>query len=329
MQQQVEPTLKNVLENSSLKWIFVGGKGGVGKTTTSSSLATLFAKNGKKTIIISTDPAHNLSDCFDQKIGSQPTQIKGIDNLSAMEIDPTVDPDKLKLPTLQGFMNDQATKSLLSELISSVPGIDEAMSFAELMNSVDEMKYDLIIFDTAPTGHTLRLLNFPNIMEKGLNKLVQLRYNFQNLASQFQGLFGSQEEFDQQMNQMFSKIETMKDTVTKVNAQMKDKNKTTFIGVCIPEFLSMYETERLVQELTKFKIDIHNIVINQVLFPDDQCKMCNARAKMQKKYLDQMLDLYDDFHVVIMPLQENEVRGIDGLKQFCELLLKPKSVPQF
>ncbi|KAM3147406.1 hypothetical protein pb186bvf_000663 [Paramecium bursaria] len=325
--EHLEGSLKNILSNQTLKWIFVGGKGGVGKTTTSSSLATLFAKNGKQTLIISTDPAHNLSDCFDQKIGKEPTKINGFDNLLAMEIDPTVDPDKLKLPTIQGFGNDQGTKTLFSELISSVPGIDEAMSFAELMNSVENMKYDVIIFDTAPTGHTLRLLNFPNVMEKGLNKLVQLRYNFQNIAQQFQGLFGTQEEFNQQMDALFSKVEKMKETVVKVNQQMKDSTRTTFIAVCIPEFLSLYETERLVQELTKYQIDIKNIVVNQVLFPNDTCKMCISRSKMQKKYIDQILDLYEDFHIIVMPLQESEVRGVDGLKQFCELLLLPKQVP--
>ena len=129
----------------NLKWIFVGGKGGVGKTTTSSSLATLYAKNGKKVytnitikkvLLISTDPAHNLSDCFDQKFSKEPSAVQGIDNLYAMEIDPTIDPDKMKLPSLSGFEADQGTKNLLSEIISSVPGIDEAMSFAELMKYI-------------------------------------------------------------------------------------------------------------------------------------------------------------------------------------------------
>lgn len=103
----------------------------------------------------------------------------------------------------------------------------------------------------------------------------------------------------------------MKEVSTKVNNQMKDQviyffmqNKTTFIAVCIPEFLSMYETERLIQELANFNIDIRNIVINQLLYPEDECKMCKARSKMQKKYLDQIVELYEDFHITLMPLQD-------------------------
>ncbi|KRX00101.1 P-loop containing nucleoside triphosphate hydrolase [Pseudocohnilembus persalinus] len=327
MEEQLEATLKNIVEQKSLKWIFVGGKGGVGKTTTSSSLATLLAESGRKVLIISTDPAHNLSDCFDQKFtGKEPTPVNGIPNLAAMEIDPKIDPSKISLP---GFMGeqDEGTKTFLSEIIGSVPGIDEAMSFSELIKSLDKYDYETIVFDTAPTGHTLRLLNFPNLLEKGLEKLLTLKTKFGGLIGSMQGMFGSEQQLNNSFDSLFENFEVMKKNAEKVAIQMKDVEKTTFIAVCIPEFLSLYETERLVQELATYNIDIHNIVINQVLFPEDNCKMCKSRSKMQKKYYDQMIDLYEDFHIVVVPLQEEEVRGPEKLKKFCQLLLTARQVP--
>ena len=100
------------------------------------------------------------------------------------------------------------------------------------------------------------------------------------------------------------------------------KDKTTFVAVCIPEFLSMYETERLTQDLYKNGIDIRNVIINQVLFEEGDCNMCKSRIKMQKKYLDQIRDLFDDFHITIIPLQNEEVRGND-LNNFSKMLIEP------
>ena len=151
------------------------------------------------------------------------------------------------------------------------------------------MEFEVIVFDTAPTGHTLRFLNFPNIMEKGLNKLLTLKEKFSNILSNMGGMLGSEGDVNSSIGNIFAKMEKMKETSMKVNAQMKDHTKTTFVAVCIPEFLSMYETERLIQELANFNIDIRNIVINQILYPDDECKMCKSRSKMQKKYLDQII----------------------------------------
>ena len=167
--------------------------------------------------------------------------------------------------------------------MASVPGIDEATSFGEVIKSLDEYNFDLIIFDTAPTGHTLRLLNFPNILEKGLLKLIELKDKFGGMFSQVQAMMnqnGGQGEDLQK--KLFDGINNMKTKIEAVNEQFKDADKTTFVAVCIPEFLSMYETERLAIELAKQEIDIHNIVINQVLFPDpaQDCKKCRARRKM-------------------------------------------------
>ena len=163
--EELEPSLRNLVEQTSLKWIFVGGKGGVGKTTSSSSIGVLLSKTRRKVLIISTDPAHNVSDAFSQKFSNEPIQVKGFDNLYAMEIE-TKNPGEGLITTANdgsGIPEDEGAtasiQSMLKELTSAVPGIDECMSFAELMKQVQTMDYDCIVFDTAPTGHTLRLVS--------------------------------------------------------------------------------------------------------------------------------------------------------------------------
>jgi len=124
---------------------------------------------------------------------------------------------------------------------------------------------------------------------------------------------------------MMTKLDSTKKMIEEANKQFKNPDLTTFICVCIPEFLSVYETERLIQELTKVEMDTQNVVVNQILFPDPNqcCVLCGARAKMQNKYLDQIESLYEDFHVVKMPLLENEIRGVPALINFGQYLLTP------
>lgn len=107
----------------------------------------------------------------------------------------------------------------------------------------------------------------------------------------------------------------------------KNPDSTTFVSVCIPEFLSVYETERLIQELTRNEMDCHNVVVNQVLFPEkgSKCQKCLSRQKMQSKYLDEINRLYEDFHIIILPQMNDEVRGPDNIKEFSINLLKPYS----
>lgn len=139
----------------------------------------------------------------------------------------------------------------MKEMMTSVPGIDEATSFGEILKSLDEYKFDLIIFDTAPTGHTLRLLNFPNILDKGLQKLLELNEKFGGMLNGLGGMMGQQQNGQDLQSSLFSGMETMKKRIEEVSKQFKDADKTTFVAVCIPEFLSMYETERLAIELAK------------------------------------------------------------------------------
>lgn len=312
------------------------------------------AKYRKKVLIVSTDPAHNLSDAFCQKIGRDPTPINGFDNLSAMEIDANDDMEKMQQQMTEsaGAASEEEAgiSSLMSELTASIPGIDEAMSFSELMKQVQSMDYDVIVFDTAPTGHTLRLLSFPTILEKALGKLMDLKDRFGGIIGQATSMLGGGNP-GQMQEMMLGRLEETRAIINKVNDAFQDPDLTTFVCVCIPEFLSIFETERLVQELSKFGIDSHNIVVNQVLFPEKDaeelgdwldenkaslpkeaqeiCSKLMARKKMQDKYIGQCFDLYgDDFNVTLMPLLDYEVRGVDRLKEFSVNLINPVDLEQ-
>ena len=318
-----EETIQNILDQETLKWIFVGGKGGVGKTTISASLSTLLAKRGKKVLIISTDPAHNLSDAFNQKIGKEPTQIKGFENLYGLELDPEKDMNNIdKLNEILHVEEKSKMDGFLQTMESSFPGIDEANNLKYIASLLDNKDYDIVVFDTAPTGHTLKLLEMPIVIGKSMEKLLELKLQFSPVIDSMGGVLGP--EIDQKLNKFFTNMNNLKDFMTKVSERFKDAEKTTFIAVCIPEFLSVYETERLVESLFKENIDIRNVVINQVLMCDnpDKCKMCRSRVKMQKKYLEKIEEMFEDFHIIKVPLQKNEIRGTKTIEEFGNFLIK-------
>ena len=185
------------------------------------------------------------------------------------------------------------------------------------------MKFSCVVFDTAPTGHTLRLLSFPSILENSFGKIMKLQ-GMGNILSQVSSMMSGSTNTEELQNRLHSS----KELIESISKQFKDPSKTTFICVCIPEFLSVYETERLVQELTKFEIDTHNVVVNQLVLKDpndecNKCRICDSRIKIQKKYLGQVFDLYEDFHIIQMPLLGEEVRGVQSLEEFGKYLLNP------
>lgn len=408
----MNPTLGELL-NSNLEWIFVGGKGGAGKTTTSCALATLFATSTmadaaaaggtrrRRVLLISTDPAHNLSDVFGQHFSSQPTPVKGLEaTLSAMEINPAkfLHGSLLGLLTADGVDAEFAsptsscTEAEREELISkqsllarlggvlkeaarNIPGIDELSVFEEVIHFVNHLTFDVLIFDTAPTGHMLRMLAVPQMLNSVYEKLLSLEGLepfIEALTHVFPGDYddrrrgsgrrsGCSSSANSSHNNDISSIgpvasphpdsssrsstwssavmdgpidrESFRATVRKwrafmqeVQARFCDPERTSFVCVCVAEFLSVYETERLVQELMKWNINCDSVVVNQLLLKpanEPPCRMCAARQKIQKKYLDQIDLLYEDFHVVRMPLLSDEVRGLAALQIYARFLLEP------
>lgn len=179
---------------------------------------------------MSTDPAHNLSDAFCQKIGREPTPINGFDNLCAMEIDANDDMEEMQRSMeAVASEDDSGLQSLMTELTSSIPGIDEAMSFSELMKQVQNLDFDVVVFDTAPTGHTLRLLSFPTILEKALGKVMELKDRFGGLIGQASAMFGGGSP-GQVQDALLGRLEETRAVINKVNDAFQDPTKTTFVS---------------------------------------------------------------------------------------------------
>lgn len=332
MDLTVEPNLHSLITSTTHKWVFIGGKGGVGKTTSSCSIAIqmALAQPTKKFLLISTDPAHNLSDAFGEKFGKDARKVTGMDNLSCMEIDPSAtlkDMNDMAVAQKDSNSGDPFSDILqggaLAELTGSIPGIDEALSFMEVMKHIkrqeggEDERFDTVIFDTAPTGHTLRFLQLPTTLSQLLDKFGEITKRFGPMLNSLTG--NSNMDIVGKMNELKANVEVIKQ-------QFTNPDLTTFVCVCISEFLSLYETERLIQELISYDMDVNSIIVNQLLFSEfdteHNCKRCQSRWKMQKKYLDQIDELYEDFHVVKMPLCAGEIRGLSNLTKFSQFLNK-------
>ncbi|GJD06641.1 ATPase GET3 [Galdieria sulphuraria] len=342
--EEYPPTLQNVLDEDSLRWIFIGGKGGVGKTSVSSALATLLSERTEgRVLLVSTDPAHNLSDAFNQSFSSSPTAVEGNTRLDVMEVSPNVeelftqDQDgglPFDIPGFGDFGNIRSRiRDIFSDMISSIPGIDEAISFGHIVRFIRNQDYKVVVFDTAPTGHTLRLLSFPSVLENGVSWLSSFQEQYlpllQSAAAMMQNsnATGNQSFSPRDIeNLMKQKLRELKATIETVQEQFRDPSCTTFICVTIAEALSIYETERLVQQLASYDMDCRNIVVNQLFDPNEEHKkeMLLLRAKMQQKYLDQVDELYSsDSFVIKAPLLPEELYGLEHLKMFANYLKLP------
>ena len=300
------------LKELPLKLILFGGKGGVGKTTCACSTALYLAKDFK-TLILSTDPAHSLADSLGQKLGDQPKEIKGIRNLSALEINAEKALSKFKTEH-EGEIKKivETSTNLDAEDIDSVfalpiPGMDEVMGFKTMVDLVDEDSFDKYVVDTAPTGHALRLLTSPRLLDDWVKVMAKMRWKYRYVVETFAGKYNPDEGDDFLL--------TMKKTVKRVESLLRDQNRSEFIAVTIPEDMAILETERLISSLGKYGIKVKQLVINSVL-ESDGCEFCRAKRKEQDKYLNQIRMKYNGLKTTIIPSSPHEIKGLNTLADF-------------
>ncbi|MFW9830540.1 MAG: ArsA family ATPase [Candidatus Thorarchaeota archaeon] len=312
-------TLSSLIEKESLRFLLFGGKGGVGKTSNAAASALWAAEHGRETLVISTDPAHSLGDSFAQDLsGGEVVSIKGVKNLYGMEIDPRKAYAQYQEIAKQQEMGNVGEMMGFDDLTDiTAPGADEALAFSKVLEFIQECEYDLVVFDTAPTGHTLRLLGLPEMLDSFFGKLIKMRVRFSNLFGRLKSVFGRGES---EQDQSLEQLERLKETISASRGELSDPSRTSFVIVMIPEAMAVAETERLLQALYEFQIPSNNIVVNMV-FPDiPDCSFCKSRKAMQRTYLAQIRDIYDDFIITEVPLFAEEIRGLPSLRRLATLL---------
>jgi arsenite/tail-anchored protein-transporting ATPase len=287
------------------RFYFFSGKGGVGKTTMAAASAVHYAASGKRTLIITTDPASNLADVFEQAIGYKVVPIRGINNLFAMELDPdkaTAEYRERTIAPLRGLIQEESL-AVVEEQLNS-PCTAEIAAFERFTDFLQESDYDVVIFDTAPTGHTLRLLELPGEWSTVIENAAKDGSAGQTCIGPAAALAESKEKFDRALS------------------AMRDPEQATFIFVLRPEATAIYETKRSISELTRLGITSQQLIVNGI-FPKSACD--NAfmlrRFYKQQEYLEQVKDSLG-LPATLMELESNEVKGEKSLRQTGKKLLK-------
>jgi len=294
------------------KFVFFGGKGGVGKTTCSASFAWLCAQKGKKTLAVSTDPAHSLGDIFETSLGPEINEIQ--ENLYGLEIDPGQESkkyiEKIKcnmFTILSPVIIGEVEKQLDAASVS--PGSEESAIFDKFVETINSYgnEFDTVVFDTAPTGHTLRLLSLPELLGGWLDRLLDKRRSALELKQ-----MASFDKSGRVMDDPIIKIlRTRKDNLEKVRKILIDDRMISFVFVLNPEKLPIEETKKAVNILDKYKIPVNYLVVNKVLPESFKDEFWVSRKALEEKYLDEIRSAFPAKAIIHLPLLNSDVRVHD------------------
>jgi arsenite-transporting ATPase len=320
------------------EYVLYGGKGGVGKTTMAAATALSSALSGTETLVVSTDPAHSLSDTLGVDVPAEPTRIREDAPLYAAEIDPDAAMEA-ELGALGGDggpaegVDDGSPLGGLGAMGDALgdlgmggtmPGADEAAAMRQLLEYLDDPRFDRVVVDTAPTGHTLRLLELPDVLDSMVGRLLSMREKFGGMMEGLKGMVGAGGGGEG------PDLDELKDRIERLRAVLRDPDRTDFRVVMVPEEMSVVESERLVDRLGEYGIPVQTLVVNRVMedlagvvdvddewvvSPSlDSCEFCQRRWQVQKQSLERASDLFRGRDVRRVPLLAEAVRGESALR---------------
>jgi len=303
------------------KYVFFGGKGGTGKTTCAAAFSLKASRMGKKLLLVSTDPAHSLSDIFDKRIGPKGAQLS--EKLFALEIDPEAESKKYMegiKRQLSGVVSNVVVEALQKQIDAAYmsPGSEEAAifdKFIEIMEQAED-SFDIVVFDTAPTGHTLRLLSLPKLLDLWMDSLIEKRKKALKLLERASGTKSD--------DPILRILQKRKDMFEKAWEVLSDRDKTAFVFVVTPERLPIFETERALKYLENSGISVAGIVVNGIIPSEADGTFMEKRRELQKKYLREIREKFGDKVLAEIELLDNDVWGLDGLCTIADMLVLQK-----
>jgi arsenite-transporting ATPase len=312
-----------LLEHPKMKYIFFGGKGGVGKTVMAGAAALWLAQQGKHTLLASTNPVHSLSSLLDQDVFGAPTPVTGAPNLEAYEIDTkdTIEKSKVELTQkIEWFLKYADIKTKADEFVESAtmnPAFEESAMFENMIDLMFQDDYDAYVFDTAPTANARRLLGMSSVYGMWVNKMMQSREEAKSLRELLS--YSKKKEKDPLMEYLVDFRERME----QAKALLTDPEKTAFFFVTLPEALPIAVIKRFINWFQDFGIPVGGVVVNLVIDKEDVGEgtpdFVLNRIAMQDGYMEEIWRSFSDVRAIV-PLFEKEVRGVKMLERTAQHL---------
>jgi len=310
-------------EHPGVKYVFFGGKGGVGKTVLAGAAALWFARQGKRTLLASTNPVHSLTSLLNQDVFGAPTPVQGVDNFHAYEIDTkdTIERSKKEIrEKINWFLKFADIKTRADEFVESAtmnPAFEESAMFENMIDLMFKDEYEVYVFDTAPTANARRLLGMSSVYSMWVNKMLKSREEARSLRELLS--YSKKQEKDPLLEYLLQFQERM----ARAKKLLTDANKTAFFFVTLPEALPIAVIKRFIAWFHDFGIPVGggvvNMKIDEATVGEQAPEFVKNRLKMQEEYMEEIWRSFPDVRAII-PLFETEVRGIAMLTRTAQAM---------
>lgn len=327
MDQITTSMTKYMSDHPNLKYIFFGGKGGVGKTVMAGTAALWSAKQGKRTLLASTNPVHSLSNLFEKDVFGKEVVVCDHDKCFAFEIDTkdTIERSKQEIrEKINWFLRFADLTTKADDFVESAtmnPAFEESAMFENMTDIMFEDKYDFYVFDTAPTANARRLLGMSKVYSLWVEKMLKSREEAKSLREMLS--FSKKNEKDPLMDYLLS----FKERMAKAQSLLTNDQLTAFFFATLPESLPIAVITRFINWFYEFGIPVGGVVVNGIIQKDqvgkDSSEFVLNRVKMQDEHMEEIWQIFGDRVRAVIPLFETEVKGAEMVERMVDHLFKP------